>query len=227
MKEVRNQRSAVRNERCKNTCKRGAFKIFFRVLCTSRLKPIRGLHLLILCASLLAPCVPARAQQATKIHRLGFLSGGFPGPLHWTARLHAELQRIGYVEGKNLVIEARFTENKIDRLAGYAAELVRLKPDVIVTGGTNDARAAKHATKTIPIVMTGVGADPVKTGLVESLARPGGNVTGITNLETYLNAKRLELLKESVPKIARVALLYDPDVPAGRQVKDDLRVAAR
>jgi putative tryptophan/tyrosine transport system substrate-binding protein len=105
---------------------------------------------------------------------------------------------------------------------------VRLKVDIIVVaGGVIPIQAAKNATKTIPIVMSGVGADPVKAGLVESLARPGGNVTGITNLETDLGGKRLELLKESVPKLARVAVLYDPAVPAARQVKDDLPVGAR
>jgi putative ABC transport system substrate-binding protein len=105
--------------------------------------------------------------------------------------------------------------------------MVRLKVDVIVlSGGLLPIQATRNATKTIPIVMTGVGADPVKTGLVESLARPGGNVTGITNLET-LGGKRLELLKESVPKLARLAVLYDPAVPAGRQDRDDLPIVAR
>ena len=108
------------------------------------------------------------------------------------------------------------------------AELVRLKVDIIVVaGGVIPIQAAKNATKTIPIVMSGVGADPVKAGLVESLARPGGNVTGITNLETDLGGKRLELFKEAIPKLARVAVLYDPAVPAARQVKEDLPVAAR
>jgi ABC-type uncharacterized transport system substrate-binding protein len=108
------------------------------------------------------------------------------------------------------------------------AELVRLKVDIIVVaGGVIPIQATKNATKTIPIVMSGAGADPVKAGLVESLARPGGNVTGITNLETDLGGKRLELLKEAVPKLTRVAVLYDPAVPAARQVKDDLPVAAR
>ena len=106
--------------------------------------------------------------------------------------------------------------------------MVRLKVDVIVlSGGLLPIQVTKNATKIIPILMTGVGADPVKTGLVESLARPGGNVTGITNLETDLGGKRLELLKESAPKLSRLAVLYDPAVPAGRQAKDDLPVVAR
>ena len=110
-----------------------------------------------------------------------------------------------------------------------AAELVRLKVDIIVVaGGTRLIRAAKNATKTIPIVMVGTGVDPVEAGLVESLARPGGNVTGITNLSRELGGKRLELLKEAVPKLARVAVLYDPAIPASaREVKEDLPVAAR
>src|SRR4030095_13906984 len=125
-------------------------------------------------------------------------------------------------------IEYRYTQGKVDRAPEVAAELVRLKVDlIVVAGGVIPIQATKNATKTIPIVMSGVGADPVKAGLVESLARPGGNVTGITNLETDLGGKRLELLKEAVPKLTRVAVLYDPAVPAARQVKDDLPVAAR
>jgi len=113
----------------------------------------------------------AQAQQPGRIYRIGFLSGGFPGPTHWTARLRAQLQQMGYVEGKNIVIDARYTENKIERLPGLADELVRLKPDVIVTGGINDARAAKNATKTIPIVGMGLG-DPIANGLVEAWHGP-------------------------------------------------------
>ena len=114
-------------------------------------------------------------------------------------------------------------------LPELAAELVRLKVEIIVVaGGTRDVRAAKNATKTIPIVMVGVGADPVKAGLVESLARPGGNVTGLTNLARELGGKRLELLKEAVPKVARVAVLYDPATPASvLELKEVLPVAAR
>jgi putative ABC transport system substrate-binding protein len=117
----------------------------------------------------------------------------------------------------------------VDRLPELAAELVRLKVDIIVVaGGDRTIRAAKNATKTIPIVMTGLGSDPVEAGLVESLARPGGNVTGITNLSRELGGKRLELLKEAVPKLARVAVLYDPANPASvLEVKEVLPVAAR
>jgi putative tryptophan/tyrosine transport system substrate-binding protein len=180
-----------------------------------------------LCALLYALCVSAQAQQSTKMHRIGFLSGGFPGPSHWTTTLRTGLRALGYVEGKNITIESRFAENKPDRLSALADELVRLKVDVIVAGGTNDARSANNATKTIPIVMAGIGIDPVEVGLVESLARPGGNVTGITNLGVELGGKRLELLKEAVPKVTRVAALYDPAAPGSlRELKEVLPVAA-
>jgi putative tryptophan/tyrosine transport system substrate-binding protein len=182
---------------------------------------------LALSAMLLALSFSASAQQPMgKIHRIGFLSGGFPGPTHWTATLRTDLRDLGYVEGKNIAIESRFAENKPDRLSVLADELVRLKVDIIIAGGTNDARAAKNATKTIPIVTVGIGIDPVEVGLVESLARPGGNVTGVTSLTTELGGKRLELLKEAVPKLARVAFLYDPAAPgSSRELKEVLPVA--
>jgi len=181
----------------------------------------------LLATVLLTTALPAEAQQAGKIYRIGFLSGGFPGPSHWTTTLRTRLRALGYVEGKNIAIESRFAENKPDRLPALADELVRLKVDIIVAGGTNDARTAKNATKTIPIVMTGIGVDPVEAGLVESLARPGGNVTGITNLSTELSGKRLELLKEAVPKVTRVAVLYDPAAPGSlHELKETLPVAA-
>jgi putative ABC transport system substrate-binding protein len=180
------------------------------------------------CAMLFALCIPTQAQQPTKIQRVGFLSGGFPGASHWTTTLRTDLRNLGYVEGNNITIESRFAENKPDRLFALGNELVRLKVDVIVTGGTNDAQAAKSATKTIPIVMVGIGIDPVEAGLVESLARRGGNVTGLTNLTTELGGKRLELFKEAVPKLARVAVLHDPAAPGSlREQKEVLAVAAR
>ena len=170
----------------------------------------------VLCAVLVAFCVSAQAQQTGKVHRIGFLSGGFPGPDHWTARLRAELQKLGYVEDKNIGIEARFTENHFDRLPHLADEIVRLKPDVIVTGGINDARAAKNATKTIPIVGTSLG-NPTANGLVESLARPGGNLTGFTSIVDELAGKRLELLKEIVSNLSRVGLLWNSLFPDSAQ----------
>jgi putative ABC transport system substrate-binding protein len=184
---------------------------------------------LVLCTLLFALCFPVQAQQPKKVYRIGYLSAyDVASESRRAEGIRLALLKLGYIEGQNVSIEYRYGEGKRERYPELAAELVRLKVDVIVlAGGLIPIQAAKNATKTIPIVMTGVGADPVKTGLVESLARPGGNVTGITNLETYLNGKRLELLKESIPKIVRVALLYDPDVPAGRQVKDDLTSVAR
>jgi putative ABC transport system substrate-binding protein len=141
---------------------------------------------------------------------------------------YKSLRELGYIEGQNIAIEYRYAEGKQDRLPEFAAELVRLKVDIIVVaGGTGPIRAAKNASKTIPIVMAGRGIDPVEAGLIESLARPGGNITGITNLSRELGGKRLELLKEAVPKLARVAVLYDPTIPGTTlEVKEVLPVAA-
>ena len=179
---------------------------------------------------LLAVGVIAEAQQPKKVPRIGYLSA--LDPASESARSEAirlALRELGYIEGQNIAIEYRYAEGKRDRLPELAAELVRLKVDIIVVaGGERTIRAAKNATKTIPIIMVGAGPDPVEAGLVESLARPGGNVTGITNLSRELGGKRLELLKEAVPKLARVAVLYDPAIPGtAREVKEDLPVAAR
>ena len=167
---------------------------------------------LAVCAVLFALCFPASAQQPKKIPRIGYLSSFDPATE--SARSEAirlALRDLGYIEGQNIAIEYRYAEGKLDRLPELAAELVRLKVDIIVVaGGGRSPRAAKNATKTIPIVMMGQGIDPVEAGLVESLAQPGGNVTGITLLSRELVGKRLELLKEGVPKIAHVAVLYDP-----------------
>ena len=138
------------------------------------------------------------------------------------------MRELGYIEGQNIAIEYRYGEGKLDRLPELAAELVRLKVDIILVGGDPGIRAAKNATKTIPIVMTGPGSDPVEAGHVESLARPGGNLTGLTTLSRGLGGKRLELLKEAATKVACVAVLYDPAEPRGvHEVKEDLPVAAR
>jgi putative ABC transport system substrate-binding protein len=178
---------------------------------------------------LLATASLAQAQQPKKVPRLGYLSAYDAATESARAEgIRLALREHGHTEGQNIAIEYRYAEGKRDRYPDLAAELVRLKVNIIVVaGGVIPIQAAKKATKTIPIVMTGVGADPVETGLVESLARPGGNVTGITNLSVDLGGKRLELLKEAVPKLARVAVLYDPAVPAARAVKEDLPVAAR
>ena len=172
-------------------------------------KPIFDLRLLIygLCAMLFALSFPADAQQPKKVPRIGYLSGNFPSSE--SVRTEAFLQglrELGHVEGKNVVIEYRFAEGKLDRLALLAAELVGLKAAVIVTGGTGSTRSANEATNSVPIVMT-QDPDPVGNGFVASLARPGGNITGLSTLSPELSGKRLELLKEIVPKLSRVAVL--------------------
>jgi len=178
----------------------------------------------------LAVGVIAQAQQPKKIPLIGYLSSSDPASESTRAEaIRLALRELGHIEGQNIAFEYRYTEGKSDRHPEFAAELVRLKVDIIVVaGGAIPVRAAKNATKTIPIVMVGAGTDPVKAGLIESLARPGGNVTGITNLITELGGKRLELFKEAVPKVARVAVLYDPANPANvLEVKEVLPVAAR
>jgi putative tryptophan/tyrosine transport system substrate-binding protein len=180
---------------------------------------------------LLAIAVVAEAQQQPKkIWRMGYLSS--VNPANESARaegIRLALHERGYIEGQNIAIEYRYGEGKIDRAPELAAELVRLKVDIIVVaGGIHWIRAAKNATKTIPIVMVGAGNDPVEAGLIESLARPGANVTGLTNLVGKLGGKRLELLKEAVPKVARVGVIYEPATPANVvEVKEDLPSAAR
>ena len=172
----------------------------------------------------------AWAQQPKKVPRIGYLSPSDPARESTRSEaIRLALRELGYIEGQNIAIEYRYAEGKLDRVPELAAELVRLKVDIIVVaGGAYAIRAAKNATKTIPIVMMGAGLDPVEAGLVESLARPGGNVTGLTTLSRELGGKRLELLKEAVPKLARVAVLYDPANPASvLEVKEVLPVAAR
>ena len=179
------------------------------------------------CAMLFALCVSAEAQQPKKVPRIGYLSATDPASESTRSEaIRLALRELGYIEGQNIAIEYRYAEGKRDRYPELAAELVRLKVDIIVVaGGDPTIQAAKNATKTIPIVMTGRGADPVEAGFVESLARPGGNVTGITNLARELGGKRLELLKEAVPKLARVAVLYDPANRASvHEVKEVLPV---
>jgi len=138
------------------------------------------------------------------------------------------LRELGYIEGQNIDFEYRYSEGKTDRASELVTDLVRLKVDImIIAGGIHWIRAAKDATKTIPIVMVGAGNDPVEAGLIESLARPGANITGLTNLDGKLGGKRLELLKEAVPKVARVAVIYQPATPANIvEVKEDLPSAA-
>jgi putative tryptophan/tyrosine transport system substrate-binding protein len=185
---------------------------------------------LALSALLFALCSSAGAQQPKKVTRIGYLSS--LDPAHESARadgIRLALRELGYIEGQNIAIEYRYSEGKTDRAPELVAELVRLKIDIIVVaGGIHWIAAAKNVTKTIPVVMVGAGNDPVEAGLIESLARPGGNVTGLTNLSGKLGGKRLELLKEAVPKAIRVAVLYEPATPANvLEVNEDLPAAAR
>ena len=172
----------------------------------------------------------AEAQQPKKVPRIGYLSAFDPATE--SARFEAfrqALRELGYIEGQNVTFEFRYAEGKQDRYPELAAELVGVKVDIILGSvGASLIRAAKNATRTIPIVMVGVPSDPVAAGLIESLARPGGNVTGVANLTRELSGKRLELFKEAIPKVARVAVLYEPTIPGSiREVKEDLPIAAR
>jgi putative tryptophan/tyrosine transport system substrate-binding protein len=164
-------------------------------------------------AILLASIHPAEAQQPAKIPGIGYLLAGFPSSTSdQVAAFRHGLRKLGYEEGKNVTINFRYAEGKLDRLPELAVELVRLKVDVIVSPGIQPSQAAKRATTTIPIVFPGVG-DPVGWGLVISLARPGGNLTGFTNFSPELSGKKVELLKESFPKLSRAAVLRDPSQP--------------
>jgi putative tryptophan/tyrosine transport system substrate-binding protein len=188
-----------------------------------------GTMVFALCSLLLAPCSSAQAQQPKKVSRIGYLSPFDPATESAPAEaIRLALRELGYLEGQNIATEYRYAEGKLDRLPELAAELVRLKLDIIVvSGGGRPVREVKNATKTIPIVMAGLPADPVELGLVESLARPGGNVTGLSSLSRELAGKRLELFKEAVPKLVRVAALYDAAIGGSlREVKEDLPVVA-
>jgi putative ABC transport system substrate-binding protein len=168
----------------------------------------------------------AQAQQPTKVPRLGFLTAGSPSTI--PARIEAfrqGLRELSYVEDKNIVIEWRFGEGKLDRLPALVAELVRLKVDVILSAGAAVTRPAKDATRTIPIVMA-QDTDPVGNGFVASLARPGGNITGLSSYSAELNGKRLELLKEIVPKLSRLAVVGESTYPGNAQSLKETEFAA-
>ena len=168
----------------------------------------------------------AEAQQPTKIPRIGYLNATSPSTA--PARIEAfrqGLRELGYVEGKNIVIECRYAEGNLDRLPALAAELVRLKVDIIVSGGPAATRPAKEATSTIPIVMA-QDNDPVGTGFVASLARPGGNITGLSTLAPEISGKQLELLKEIIPKLSRVAVLGTSTIPGNAQMLKEMELAA-
>jgi putative tryptophan/tyrosine transport system substrate-binding protein len=186
----------------------------------------RKICFLALCVLLLALTFPVDAQQSTTIRRIGFLAT----PSHsfisdrYDAFLH-RLRELGYLEGKHIAIERRSAEGKIDRLPDLAAELVRLKVDIIVTGGPGSTRSAKEATTMIPIVMA-QDFDPVGTGFVISLARPGGNITGLSTLSPEISGKQVELLKEIVPRLSRVAILGNSTIPGNAQSLREMELAA-
>jgi ABC-type uncharacterized transport system substrate-binding protein len=179
-----------------------------------------------LCAMLLVLCAVAEAQQQKKKPRIGFLainSVSASAPSVEAFRLG--LRQLGYVEGQNILIEWRYADGRSDRLPDLAAELVRIKIDVIVTSATSPTQAAKKATNTIPIVIASHN-DPIGAGLVASLAHPGGNVTGLSNIAIELSGKRLELLKEIVPQVSRVAILRIPSAPATPPQMKEMELAA-
>ena len=180
-----------------------------------------------LCSLLLAPCYAVDAQQPTKIPRIGFLAA--TSPQIETTRIEGfreGMRELGYVEGKNIVIEWRWAEGQFDRLPDLADELARLDVDVIVAGGSTSTGAAKKATTTIPIVMAQTN-DPMGSGMIVSLAHPGGNVTGLSTLVPELSGKRLELLKEVVPKLSRVTVFGDSTAPGNAQSLKEAEPAAK
>jgi putative ABC transport system substrate-binding protein len=200
--------------------------------CTGLSRSIPNLKFpLALCAMFLALSFPVDAQQPKSVPRIGYLSRDLhpsdsraPLPRNLEA-FRQGLRELGYIEGKNIIIEYRYAEGRFERLPALVEELVRLKVDIIVADSTTLVRGAKKVTTTIPIVMTS-GADPIGSGLVASLARPGGNVTGLTNYSAELLGKRVELLKEVVPKVSRFAFLNDADSVASRSMFKDAQVAA-
>jgi putative ABC transport system substrate-binding protein len=179
------------------------------------------------CSMLLALPFPARAQQPAKIPRIGYLSNSpLSANAEYIEAFRQGLRELGYVEGKNIIIEYRSAEGKLDRLPALAAELVRLKVDIIVTPGPIPTRAAKEATNTIPIVFSQIG-DPVGSGFVDSLAHPGGNITGLSTFAPELSGKRLEILKEVIPRLSRVAVFGTSTQPGSAQVLREVELAAK
>jgi putative ABC transport system substrate-binding protein len=183
---------------------------------------------LALSAILFALCgSSAKAQQLGKVPRIAYLGGASPSAIAYrTEAFRQRLRELGYVEGRNIVIEFRYAEEKLDRVPALAAELVRLKVDVIVTAGGSSTRAAKEATMTIPIVMV-QDNDPVGNGFVASLARPGGNITGLATLAPEISGKRLEILKEILPRLSRVVVLGTSSNPGNAQSLRETELAAR
>jgi putative ABC transport system substrate-binding protein len=188
--------------------------------------PLLGLAVILTVSVTLAP-LTAGAQQAGKIPRIGLLSPFSPSATEpWHQAFRHGLRDLGWVEGQNISIEYRYAEGRRDRLPDLAADLVRLKVDIIVVDSTSPAVAAKNATRAIPIVVAS-GSDTVASGLVKSLARPGGNITGLDQMAPELGGKRLELLKEIVPTLSRVAVLWNPQNPASTLNWKELQLPAR
>jgi putative ABC transport system substrate-binding protein len=187
----------------------------------------KSLFFLALSASLLVPCRPVEAQQPARVVRIGELQFRDRTDLGAGREVfRRQLRELGYIEGKNIVYETRSAKGKLDQFSVLAEELVRLNVDVLVASSTAEAFAFKNATKTIPIVFVGT-SDPVAAGFVDSLARPGGNITGFTTISTVLAGKRLELLKETVPKLSRVSVLYNPQDPGSAQQWKESQLAGR
>ena len=185
-----------------------------------------GLSSILIAVTLLAVAITAEAQQTKKIPLIGYLSATSLSAIAGrTEAFRQGLRELGFVEGKNIVIEWRSSGDKADRLPGLAAELVRLKVDIIVSGGPTATRSAKEATSTIPIVMA-FDNDPVGSGFVASLARPGGNITGLSTLAPEISGKQLELLKEIVPRLSRVGVLGTSTNPGNAQVLKEMGLAA-
>jgi putative ABC transport system substrate-binding protein len=187
----------------------------------------RKITVLTLCAMLFALSSSAQAQQPGKVPRIGFLAASPPAALSDRVQAFRQgLRELGYVEGKTIVIEYRYGDGKLDRLPALAADLVHLKVDVIVTGGSQATRPAKEATYTIPIVMA-QDNDPVGSAFIDNLAKPGGNITGLANLTTELSGKQLEILKEILPKLSRLAVLRDLTEPGNPQAVRETDRAAQ
>jgi len=186
-----------------------------------------GVALKLLGIMLFALCAAVEAQQPQKIHRIGVLGATSPATI--AARLDAfrqGLRELGYIDGKNIVVEYRYADGKLNRVPALAAEMVRLNVEVILTGGSAATRPAKEATTTIPIVMA-QDTDPVGNGFVTSLARPGGNITGLSIVAPEIGGKQLELLKESVPKLLRVVVPSNPDEASYAQLRKETELAAK
>ena len=181
---------------------------------------------LVLCAMIFSFCAAVQAQQSTKIPRLGFLAATSPSAVATRIQaFHQGLRELGYAEKKNILIEYRYADVKLERLSALAAELVRLKVDMFLTAGPRATRAAKQATGTIPIVMA-FDSDPVRNGFVASLARPGGNITGLSSLAPEISGKQLELLKEIIPKFSRLTVLGHSAVPGNAQALREMELAS-